>query len=463
MKKYLSVLIIVFAAVFMFGCGGDKEPTNEKTITLTYAEWGDQDVAQAMLNAFMEKHPNIKVTLSNSITGSGTAFTANLIAAAQANMLPDVFVIDNVPEVIKNGLVYDISGLWDKDPDAQKVYSNIADTAIYRDKATNKLVRLAAPSYQFLKGFFVNQTLLTQLGINIPDYNWTFSEFYNICKQVQVAGQYGGKDVYAINGYYGELDFEKAMTPQASTTLGYDSWDGSQFNYESTEWKTYRSYTEEFYRDGLLEQLTAGEKLTIYGSESAWPFEQGHTAFAVEGSWNILSLLDSFQANNMKVEFYPYPAGEEIASEAVILDYMCVSSQTDFPEEAYELMKWMSFGNEGWKARLQIMKDSGKGLDRFPVANYPEIWEDIDTYMNELNEEHNYSAYIYAISQINNGAPDVDKWLPGYSDFWNYVRDTNEVEDWYNKETDQLAREWTVLINRMVQEAYDALGLKPAK
>ena len=468
MKKFLSFILVAFFALGMFGCagggGGGDNPTptpSGKTVYLTYAEWGDQEVAQSMLDAFMAVHPNIKVTLDTSITGSGTTFTQNLITAAAANMLPDVFVTDNVPSVIKNGLVGDISSMWDKDPDAQKVYSNIANCAVYRDANTNQIVRLAAPSYQFIKGFFVNQTLLTNLGIDIPDYDWTFDDFYEISKAVLNQGTYNGNRIFAINGYWGAVDFEKAMTAQTGAGLGYDSWNGSVFNYSSESWLKYRRYTEEFYQTGLLEQLTPEQKTEIYGSDSAWPFEMGHTAFAVEGSWNILSYLDSFQAKGMNVEFYPYPAAEE-AHEAVILDYMCVSSLTDFPEEAYELMKWMSFGHDGWQARLNIMKQTGKGLDRFPVAAYSDIWADIISYMEQLDQTHNYSAYIYCIEHLNEGAPDCDKWLPGYSDFWNYVEETNETEDWYNKDTDQLAREWTELINQKVAEAYAALELKPA-
>lgn len=467
MKKFLAILIVMLLLCFGVACGSDTDEGgngggSNRTIYLTYAEWGDQEVAQAMLDAFMVAHPNIKVTLDTSITGSGTAFTTNLISAAQGNMLPDVFVTDNVPSVIKNGLVYDISELWDKDPDAAKVYNNIAHTAIYKD-SSGKVVRLAAPSYQFIKGFFVNQTLLTNLGIDIPDYDWTFEDFYDISQEILNIGHMPtdpNQPVFAINGYYGALDFEKAMTAQTNSGLGYDSWNGTRFNYESPEWLKYRRLTEEFYQTGMLEQLTAEEKEQIYGNESAWPFEKGHTAFAVEGSWNILSYLDSFQQANMRLEFYPYPAGD-VAREAVILDYMCVSSLTDYPEEAFELMKWMSFGEEGWKARLKIMKETGKGIDRFPVANYPTVWEDIINYMEELNETHNYSAYIYCINHLSEGAPDVDKWLPGYSEFWNYVDETNEEQDWYNKPADQLAREWTQLINEKVSEAYAALNLQP--
>lgn len=470
MKKYLRILTIILCGLlsfFVVSCGkkddnsgSDNGGSTTKTVYLTYAEWGDQDVAQAMLDAFMEKHPNIKVTLDTSITGSGTAFTQSLVEHAQANMLPDVFVTDNVPTVINNGLVYDISSLWDNDADAQLVYENIAETAVYYDNTLKKNVRLAAPSYQFLKCFFVNTTLLNNLGLDLPEYDWTFEDFYNISKAVQNQGSFGGNRIFAINGYYGALDFEKAMTAQSSSGLGYDSWDGEKFNYTSEEWIAWRNKTREFYDTGLLEQLTEEEKQELYGSTDAWPFEKGHTAFAVEGSWNFITMLDQFQASGIDVEVYPYPAGEE-AHQAVILDYMCVSALTDFPEEAFELLKWMSFGRDGWAARLKIMKDSQKGLDRFPVADYSEIWTDITEYMTELSETHNYEGYIYCIENLSNGAPDVDKWLPGYSDFWNYVYETDETEDWYNKSTDQLAREWMALINQFVTEAYTKLGLSP--
>lgn len=468
MKKVKTLLFSLLLCSFIFvivGCGnkgnngggggGGETPT--PTVNLTYAEWGDQVVAQKMLDAFMDKHPNIKVTLDTSITGTGKAFTTNLIAAAQANMLPDVFVTDNVPSVIENGLVRDISEYWDADNDAKLVYPNIANTAVYKN-AEGKQVRLAAPSYQFIKGILVNTTLLKNLGIDIPEYDWTFDDFYAISKQVQKAGTIGNFPVHAVNGYNGTVDFEKAMTAQAGVGLGYDSWNGNAFDYTNPEWIKYRKLTEEFYDTKLLEQLTAEEKEQFYGSPDAWPFKEGHVAFGFEGSWNVISVLDEFAAKGQDVEFYPYPAGKE-AKEAVILDYMCVSSLTTYPKEAYELLKWMSFGREGWLARLEIMKESGTGLDRYPVAEYPEVWENINTYMNGLNEVKNYSGLIYCIQNIKNGAPDCDKWLPGYMDFWNYINDTAEEEGWYDKEAEQLAREWTVLVNQYVDEAYKKLGL----
>ncbi len=56
-----------------------------------------------MIDLFMAEYPNIRVTLRGDIAGSGAEFTGNLVTAAQAGLLPDVFATDNVPTVINAG------------------------------------------------------------------------------------------------------------------------------------------------------------------------------------------------------------------------------------------------------------------------------------------------------------------------------------------------------------------------
>ena len=151
MKKILNLLVIATFTLLLVACGG-SEPTDpgEQFIELTYADWADPELNQALIDAFMEAHPDIRVSLRTDISGSGDAFTGNLVTAAQAGLLPDVFATDNVPTVINAGLTYDVSALWDADDDAALVYDNIAATGVYGD------ARYAVPSFQFLKGIMIN-------------------------------------------------------------------------------------------------------------------------------------------------------------------------------------------------------------------------------------------------------------------------------------------------------------------
>jgi ABC-type glycerol-3-phosphate transport system substrate-binding protein len=123
MKKYFLFVLTLLACFALVGCGGgDDNGGEQKKTTLTYASWGDATLEQAMIDAFMEKYPHIKVLRDTTITGTGNVFTENLIKASQAGTLPDVFVTDNVPNVIAAGIARDVSTYWNKDPDAQLVY-----------------------------------------------------------------------------------------------------------------------------------------------------------------------------------------------------------------------------------------------------------------------------------------------------------------------------------------------------
>jgi ABC-type glycerol-3-phosphate transport system substrate-binding protein len=133
-------------------------PTEE--IVLSYADWGDAELNQILIDAFEAKYPNIEVELRLDITGSGAEFTGNLINAQAAGVLPDVFAIDNVPTGYYNGMLLDITEYWDNDPETDLVYPNIANTAVYNGE------RYAVPSFQFIKGIFINMTLFD--SYNIP-------------------------------------------------------------------------------------------------------------------------------------------------------------------------------------------------------------------------------------------------------------------------------------------------------
>ena len=76
MKKLLFLLLILGLSVIS-GCHNDDN--GKRQVELTYASWGNEQLEQAMLSAFEEAHPNIRVHRDLSITGTGNAFTENLI------------------------------------------------------------------------------------------------------------------------------------------------------------------------------------------------------------------------------------------------------------------------------------------------------------------------------------------------------------------------------------------------
>lgn len=451
--KTLSFALVCLTALVLVGCGGGNNGGNiSGSITITYASWGDANLDQKLIDEFEKNHENVTVLRDTSITGTGNVFTKNLVTAAQSNMLPDVFITDSVPSMIENGLVLDVANYWNADEDAKKVYPNIANTAVYNGK------RLAIPSFQYIKGMLVNKTLLEDLGADIPEYDWTFEEFKTMCETYKGQENSKGHITQGVNGFApngtATLGFEQIMPCQDSDTLLYDAYDGEKFDYENELWIKYREETDYFFDEGLVDQLSGEEKSEIYGNEAAYPFGEGDVMFGIEGSWNVQSVTNDLGNKLNVIDFYPFPAGitQKIP---VILDYICVSSQTKTPEIAYEFAKFMSYGYEGWKARVKASNELNLLITGYPTADYTDIWNDIKASI----DQDKYPGLLANIDLLGTGVPDCDKWMPGYGSFWVWVGENQEEQGFYDLPVDQLANIWGTELNKQVKQAYIDLGL----
>lgn len=440
MKKILILFSLFVMSFSLVACGR----TSTSNIVLSYADWGDQELNKALIDAFMEENPHIRVELRQDITGAGASFTESLLNAQAAGVLPDVFAIDNVPTGYGNGMLLDISEYWDADPDTELIYPNIAETAVYGDG------RYAIPSFQFIKGIYLNLNLFEQYNIDLPDYDWKYDEFVDIAIEIRQAGI--NDYVYGIDPWFGVLDFEAIWPTQDHEDVGYQTWDGERFNFNTPMWiEAYEARLDLMQRD-VVASFTEEEMAAI--GENVWPWAAGYIGMRIDGSWNLWMVESMYEDYGIELGFWPYPGGAAGQFPPTILDFAVVSSQTDHPQEAYELAKWMTFGKEGWMTRLDVMEERGDiYLDRFPIADYPEVWEKAEDFV-DLVPGLRASVDLFEYSK-----PDVDKWLPGYAAFWEWVE--SDDNDYWTRINEGLitpevfAAEWEEQINKMVQEALE--------
>lgn len=472
MKKSLSLLLLFMIAFAMLSCGETSvitttsattsttttqtdsttvtttttttsSTTNNDEITLSYADWGNQEINQILIDAFMVKYPNITVELRTDISGSGAQFTGSILNAQAAGILPDVFAIDSVPTGYYNGTLLDVSEYWDNDPEVDLIYDNIKNTGAFGDG------RYAIPSFQFIKGIYINLTLLDAYNIPIPDKDWNYNEFIQLARDIRQIGQ--NDFVYGIDPWFGNLDFETTFPMQDDADLGYNTWDGTRFNFNTEAWIDAYNLKLDLIQERVVADYTE-EELEIIGD--IWPWFEGLVGLNIDGSWNLWMIDDMYDSNGMEVGFWPYPGGSAGQFPPTILDFLVVGSTTDHPAEAYELAKWMSFSREGWALRLQAMKDNGDlYLDRYPISDYPEIWEEIDY----------FTGYVEGLAEnialLPQGKPDTDKWLPGYNEFWALI--TNDDDEYWTKIKEGLitpesfAPEWESIINELIQNALE--------
>jgi len=489
MKKIAVMFVSLMLALTLFACGtetttgstdnsttGTTTTGSTQTIELTYADWGDQDFNQRMIDLFMEQYPNIRVTLRTDIAGSGASFTGNLITAAQAGLLPDVFAIDNVPTGITAGLTMDVAEYWDVDPDTEYVYDNIALTGVYNGK------RLAVPSFQFLKGIMINLDIFEDANLTTvegkyridddgyPVKDWTFSEFIEIAKAIKNFDLVNTENlVVGVDLWYGYPDFERVWPTMNDADVQYDTWDGTSFHYTSSDWIYSMQQYVSFYQltDGTTTHFTA-EDLENNPILSNYLIQTGYTAMDIEGSWQFGIINQALEDSDIHLGFWPYPSGSLGLFPPTILDYQCVSSQTEHPYEAYLLAKWMTFGQDGWNARLTLLEndwdeavangDNPAYLDRFPVADYPGVWDRVSDLVDGIE------GVEYIFSRIEYSKPDCDKWLAGYKDLWSWIVDP---ENPYNRDNlitagptavPTYAAEWQSKANEIVTQQMASLG-----
>lgn len=475
MKKILTILFVSLFTMTLVACGGGSEP-EDQYIELTYADWADPELNQALIDAFMVEYPEIRVSLRTDIAGSGDAFTGNLVTAAQAGLLPDVFATDNVPTVINAGLTLDVAQYWDADSDTALVYDAIAETGVYDGK------RFAVPSFQFLKGIMINLDIFEEANlVTTDDYridndgypvtDWTFDEFVAIASAIKDfdPNDYSGGYVLGLDTWYGTPDFQQVWPMMDDSTVGYDTWDGTQFNYSTSDsWKAAMTAKIEMHAlvDGTTTRLDPA-LLETNPDLVQYHIQNGTAAMDIEGSWQFWVLNEAAE-NGINLGFWPYPSGSEGFFPPTILDYLAVSSETDYPEEAYLLAKWMSFGKAGYSARLDILDARNElavangemptYLDRFPVADYPDVWERVISMVEDIE------GIDYILDNIENARPDLDKWLPGYKDFWAWAFDPENpynfdalVEDGAAS-VPTWATEWENKMNEIVQGAFATLG-----
>ena len=474
--KLSVVALFVLAACGTTGSESSSQAVQQ--ITLSYADWGNQELNQRMIDLFQAKYPNITVELRQDITGSGATFTGNLVTAAQAGLLPDVFATDNVPTIINAGLTLDIAQYWDADEDAQLVYDNIALAGVYNNR------RFAVPSFQFLKGVLMNldiferanlQTVEGEYRIDNDGYpvkDWTYEEFVNIAKAIKNFDLVNTENlVVGMDTWYGSPDFQQVWPTMDDASTQYDTWDGSQFNYTSDSWIEAMQAKVDLHQltDGTTTRFTDEDLNAEENAElRTYMIQTGYAAMDIEGSWQFWVIKDAIDERDFNLGFWPYPQGSAGLYPPTILDFQAISSQTEHPEEAYLLAKWMTFGRDGWDARLTIMEEDREAfieegvtpdfLDRFPVANYPEIWTRVEALVDGIE------GISEIFDRIEFSKPDLDKWLPGYKDFWAWVYDPENPFNWDSlveagsTAVPTFAEEWEEQINTLVGEQLTTIG-----
>ncbi|WP_308636207.1 extracellular solute-binding protein [Paenibacillus silvisoli] len=391
-----------------------EEPAKEETpawmtekFTLKYADWGDEKIEGEMMKAFMEKYPNITVERDKSIVWP---VETGLTTAAAAGTMPDVFMLKDVPLAVTSDWLLDLSPYWDKDEEAKTVFKNLADLSVFNGK------RYTMANFQFAQGVFVNKTLFEKNNVPLPAYNWTFDEMIDLAKKFSKPDEF----YYGIGGPWGDLAFEQWLPMNNDNNYGWNTYDGEKFHFTDQQWIDAYNLKLELRRLKVDDVMTGEEKKKLWGDEGAWTFQKGHVAMAIDYSWNMGWIPGEMKkAGAGDVDFYPMPSGKAGQRIPTIIDNIGVSSTTKYPEAAYELAKFMTWGKEGFLKRIDIEKAAGQPVTKYPVSDQPELWAKLEANITLPGEKE-------VMKLMSNAVPGPI--IPGWNDFSKWDTDNHFTE-----------------------------------
>jgi len=398
------------------GTGDTEEPVVTKSlppmttenITLTYASWENEVLTQHLASEFMKKYPNITVEVISIPLDGYNDSLLNLVSTGQ---MPDAFwILGEADFAIANDLLGDMTEYWENDPEADTVLKTINEGK-YGYYGTDK--KWATPVKFFPETIFANKTVFEQLNVEMPSTNWTWEDMIASIKQMTVPEQ----------GIFGFNQYRTIVTwyPVASddNVWGEFGWDGTKF--DMTNWADGVNLQAELLNGGYHAPLwDTDEAEAAFGDRTMWAAYSGKVAYQFDAWWTFNNLFATVYVP------YAVPRANGTTSKHSMgtLDFGGISSATAHPREAYELLKFMNWNEEGWMAKLDaytnLMNPDGSKLsmDALPITLSETVWAKVREFFPGADDAYGRGPYFDAfLENCKEPIPYGGTVIPGFGTF----------------------------------------------
>ena len=197
----------------------------QKTTVITFgmftgSNWdvpnGDTyEIIDQAIERFEQSHDRVKIEYVSGLQKKD--YAEWLSQQALTGNLPDVFLVrsDDLHTFANVGMLEPLDSYIEKDPkmDAERYFTPALQSGRYQQS------QYALPYESVPTMMYVNKTLLDQYGIPLPDNDWTWDDFYTICKEVSqdVDGD-GRLDTFGVYGY----TWQNALAANNATIFNED-------------------------------------------------------------------------------------------------------------------------------------------------------------------------------------------------------------------------------------------------
>ena len=371
-------------------------------ITIQYMTFDDEATVTALADVFMELYPNITVEIIYEDSGDYETTLQSLIAAGKA---PDVMMYTDADYALNNMMLEDITYLYESDDETDELDSTFAEAGMGSFSTSHWF---SVPVKFFPGIMFIDQNVLETFNIETPDTDWTWSEMIDLIKAC--TGTINGEKYFGL-GYLNRLDsyYGIASSQDIVGEFGFDGYD-----FDLSAW----AIGEQEFSDLIANRYVAPQANTdgaeeYFGDYTKWFGETGRVAVIAESywtfqyRWNTETYLENFDLDIIPMSV-PAVSEEDASADhhtIATIDMGGLVYGTEYPREAWELLKFMSFGRDGWLTRCYIysaMDDEGNyvytddsgvalknGLMCAPSTTNEEVWDAyIEMYCYGMDDEH---------------------------------------------------------------------------
>ena len=439
-KKMLSLVLAIAMAMSLCAClqkaeepgktaqsgnvEGLETVDGELTGTITVGYTADfAELYDLLIAGFKTMYPNVTV-IPQEIPGTMLGQINQMMALAGSGKMPDVCVgSEYFGTILQEGWAYPLDNLIAEDPDKEYIMDQALVNFTYEGHV------YALPYQIQFNAIAVNLDLLEQLNMDVPEYDWTISEFVEMAKNATTTTTSGINYIYnAAHPTWGlDNKLVSAMVPEGYHQYGY-SFENHAIDLNAGEaWVKANQLIQELKSVYALvsdDLKYTGGDVSEYErrfGEGADALLSGRVLFGNHSSWETRVLENA----NYKYDFYPVPTDDGLPEKIQAhfdFAYMTTKVTEENRDAAYAFLKFITYGKEGNMIKLQERKAAyeadSKTWDSFiPACSYPEVMEEFENNFPVTNGiKYMYRTIIERPETIH--VADCDKLIPNY---WNDI------------------------------------------
>lgn len=359
MKRLNAMTLGVAATALLLGGTAMAQDITLQWQSTALSEAQYQPIWTDMVAAFEAANPNIKI--EPIIVPRADNWT-KFVTAAQARQAPCVVSVP-IPTAAYNGYLMSIQDMWDAEPEAYRALwaQDGFDALRYEGEL------YGVPFYAGIYGEVYNRQQVEAAGLDPEALPKTWDEYLTWAKALT------GEDHWATTVLAGPTD---------TTTRVLLSWiysnGGRAFNEDLTE-ATFAKDPKsleaiKFYLALATEHgVTAPAPATLNYNEQTILFAQEKIATMRNAYWGLAKVLGDNPALEGQMLVSAPPANSDDARAVATLTTMSISSNCEYPAEAWEFVKFMN--EPEWTSRMVTaanwMPLRNDLLDRPEIASDP--------------------------------------------------------------------------------------------